>query len=516
MFLRRAGATPASFDTLPSEIAEVALKRLFIVSLFATGLALLNMLANVIIPMLVDSEYTELCEPEIVELANNSSMILFSLLFAWIIRRRKLSNRTLIRLGLAFEVLVALWITIGECTPLVAAKFHPITYYSFVLAWIVFFPAIVPIRSVATVVITLVVAVLPPLSRGLLDSIGWIELPEDSQALLITYMAFGALMGITISHVVYKLGKSVQAAREMGSYTLEENLGSGGMGEVWRASHRMLARPAAVKLIKPEVFIGMHPDEIDRMNKRFEQEVQATAALFSPHTVDIYDYGVASDGTFFYVMELLDGVDLETLIKKFGPVEASRAIHLLIQVCHSLDEAHKRRLIHRDIKPANLIVCHYGEDHDFVKVLDFGLVKLAAQAGKTGKTSTGDGKLAGTPAYMSPEMVSGKLPVDQRSDIYSLGCVAYWLLTGDLVFKAKTPMAMMAEHATAKPVQPSKVSEMEIPTELDELILSCLAKDPADRPPSIRQIKENLESIPVSQPWDEERSRNWWTLHHVD
>jgi serine/threonine-protein kinase len=360
----------------------------------------------------------------------------------------------------------------------------------------------------------LLVAAMPPLSRGLVQSLGWVELPEGSQVILSILMMFSAIMGLAVSHVVYKLGKSVKAAREMGSYTLERNLGGGGMGEVWQASHRMLARPAAVKLIKPEILIGMHSDEVERLNRRFEHEVQATAALCSPHTVDIYDYGLAQGGTFYYVMELLDGIDMETLVERFGPVEPSRAVYYMIQACHSLNEAHKRQLIHQDIKPANLFVCTYGDDYDFVKVLDFGLVKQDEPGRESDMKLTADGSVTGTPAYMYPEVVSDKNPVDHRSDIYSLGCVAYWLLTGQLVFTAKTHMAMLMEHATAEPVPPSKRSEMEIPKELERVVLTCLEKDPGNRPQSADELASRLRDIEFKQSWDQERAQAWWKLHH--
>lgn len=329
-------------------------------------------------------------------------------------------------------------------------------------------------------------------------------------------MMFSAIMGQAVSHVVYRLGRSVGAAREMGSYTLEKHLGSGGMGEVWQASHRMLARPAAVKLIKPQALIGMQPADIEILNRRFEHEVQATAALCSPHTVDIYDYGLAQDGTFYYVMELLDGIDMETLVKRFGPAEPARAVYYMIQACHSLHEAHTRRLIHRDIKPANLFVCRYGEDFDFVKVLDFGLVKQNSTENEPDLKLTVEGSVTGTPAYMYPEAVTGKSTIDNRSDIYSLGCVAYWLLTGQLVFTAETRLAMMMEHATTLPVPPSKRSEMEIPEDLDKVILACLEKDSGDRPQSADELASRLRRIDFERSWDQERARAWWKLHRPE
>jgi len=271
-----------------------------------------------------------------------------------------------------------------------------------------------------------------------------------------------------------------------------------------------------VKFIKHDVIVGMNADEMQRLNQRFEHEVQATSTLQSPHTIDIYDYGITPDGTFYYVMELLNGIDMETLVKRFGPIKPERAVYMLIQACHSLNEAHRRQLIHRDIKPANLFVCEYGEDRDFVKLLDFGLVKHDKAGDETDPNLTAEGSITGTPAYMYPEAITGTHPVDHRSDIYSMGCVAYWLLTGELVFKAKAPMAMLTEHITAEPIPPAQRSEFEIPEDLDNVVLACLAKDPNDRPHGADELAGRLERISFEKPWDNERARAWWELHRVD
>src|SRR6185503_5315720 len=205
----------------------------------------------------------------------------------------------------------------------------------------------------------------------------------------------------------------------------------GGMGEVWRAHHRMLIRPAAVKLIRPQA-IGSSPMKPEVLLRRFEREARATAALKSPHTVQLYDFGVSDDGTLYYVMELLDGFDVEQLVSRFGPQPPERVAHIVNQVCHSLSDAHRNGLIHRDIKPANIIVTPAGLVPDFAKVLDFGLVKLDRRPGDARLTA--DAGFAGTPAFIAPEAVLGERPTDHRVDIYSVGCVAYWMLTGKLVF----------------------------------------------------------------------------------
>jgi len=512
-FIRKAGITPSPADTLPSDIADIVFKRIVILCLVSAGIALLGTficLGDFLTEgVILKGGYSAL------ESGNDILMILVSLGIAWIVHRRLFAPRILVALGLGFGVYTALYHSVGECRGLIVDEFQAVAYFSFTQAWVVFFPAIVPIRFRAALLVILPAAAIPPLSRGLVQGLGHVELPSDSLPILSLVMMFSAIMGLVVSRVVYNLGKSVKAARELGSYTLEENLGGGGMGEVWLASHRLLARPAAVKLIKPDILAGMQPGEIERLNHRFEHEVQATAALCSPHTVDIYDYGLAQDGTFYYVMELLDGIDMETLIERFGPIEPSRAAHYLIQACHSLNEAHNQQLIHRDIKPANLFVCRYGDDYDFVKVLDFGLVKREKAADESDLKLTVDGSVSGTPAYMYPEAVSGKNPVDNRSDIYSLGCVAYWLLTGQRVFTAANHMAMLMEHATVEPIPPSQRSEMEIPADLDQAILACLAKDPDDRPQGADELARRLRRINFEQSWDQDRARAWWRLHHA-
>jgi serine/threonine-protein kinase len=211
-------------------------------------------------------------------------------------------------------------------------------------------------------------------------------------------------------------------------------------------------------------------------------------------------------------MELLDGLNLDALVKRHGPVSAERAIFLLRQVCHSLVEAEAHGLVHRDIKPANILVCRYGGEHDFIKVLDFGIVKIT-HASSAEATATQENVLRGTPAFIAPEQVLSGGEIDSRADIYSLGCVAYWLLTGDLVFRGDTPIAVMMHHAHTSPVPVSERSELPIPPQLDRLIMSCLEKDPARRPQSARELARRLCEIPVATPWTEDRAIAWWTRH---
>jgi serine/threonine-protein kinase len=313
--------------------------------------------------------------------------------------------------------------------------------------------------------------------------------------------------------VVYALGAEVSRARELGSYRLVERLGEGGMGEVWRAQHRLLARPAAIKLIRPLLDGDGRSGVSEDAQRRFEREAQVIARLRSPHTVDLFDFGIAADGGFYYVMELLEGLDAETLVRRTGPIPAARAIYLLRQVCHSLSEAESCGLVHRDIKPANIFLCRYGEEYDFVKVLDFGIVKPTQDTEETGLALTREMSIHGTPAYIAPEQALGDANLDGRADIYATGCVAYWLITGQLVFDAPTPMALLLHHTQTPPVPPSARTELPIPEALDGLILSCLAKDRALRPQSARELSRRLAAIEGANAWTEDLARDWWGRH---
>ncbi|MFC2173159.1 serine/threonine protein kinase [Acidobacteriota bacterium] len=245
------------------------------------------------------------------------------------------------------------------------------------------------------------------------------------------------------------------------------------------------------------------------MFKRFEREVQATTRLRSPHTIIVYDFGITAEGTFYYVMELLDGIDVSTLVRGYGPQPAERVVHLMIQACHSLHEAHLNGLVHRDIKPGNLFTCRYGADVDFLKIHDFGLVKHLEPEPEQPELTT-EGMVTGTPTYMAPEMIVKDRTIDGRSDIYALGCVAYWLLTGELVFWDDTPMKVMVKHVKEFPEPPSMRSELEIPEALDVLILECLEKDASKRPQTARDLSDRLKALNLHQKWTDERAREWW------
>jgi serine/threonine protein kinase len=328
----------------------------------------------------------------------------------------------------------------------------------------------------------------------------------------ITIVTICAVFAMWPSVAPRHLRQRITSANELGSYELIEKLGEGGMGEVWRAEHRLLVRPAAIKLVRPEI-MGLATERDARaMLGQFEREAQATAVLNSPHTIDVFDFGHTRDGVFYYVMELLTGRDLESLVRDFGALPANRATYLLRQVCHSLAEAHSRGLVHRDVKPANVYVCHMGLDFDFVKVLDFGLVRFSARS--TGVTFVPSNPVtSGTPAYMAPEAILGESPVDARADVYSIGCLAYWMLTGQLVFKADSPMKMLIAHVEQTPMPPSHRTELPIPGALEQIVLACLDKDPDRRPQSAQVLWQSLLDCRNHETWTPEISRRWWEGH---
>ncbi len=325
-----------------------------------------------------------------------------------------------------------------------------------------------------------------------------------------------------------------QEARELGSYRLVKCLGKGGMGEVWRAEHRLLAREAAIKLIR----LDNGADSNDAQ-ARFRREAQTLAALRSRNTIELFDYGVADDGTFFYVMELLDGLDLESLVVRYGAQPPGRVLRLMVQICRSLAEAHDAGLVHRDIKPANLFVCRAADEVDVVKVLDFGLVRtLSGEDGGAAPLSTqavlettaaagiqapsGGGKLTragsvmGTPEFMAPEQALGH-ELDGRADLYALGCVAYWLLSGRLVFVKPTAMMLLIAHINEPPAPLERYCLGPVPSGLRQCILACLAKAPHERPNDARDLLRRLleaeKELSPEELWTEERALAWWRKH---
>jgi eukaryotic-like serine/threonine-protein kinase len=425
-----------------------------------------------------------------------------------VLRQKSIPAALRLDVGFGYQVVIALQIAVyRHLTPW--APGDGLREISPVALVILLFAALIPQKPVRTLLASLLSATMDPIGLAISIAHGNPAPPAWQMGVICVNPFIAAGMATVISRVVYGLARSVDDARQLGSYQLKEKLGSGGMGEVWRAQHRMLARPAAIKLIRPAALGEVGP------LRRFEREAHATSELKDPHTIQLYDFGVAEDGTFYYVMELLDGLDLEKLVERDGPQPAERVVHVLRQACASLEEAHRRGLIHRDIKPANIYLCRYGIHVDFVKVLDFGLVKPrdTSVAQESAVTVTLEGTISGTPAFIAPETALGETEIDGRADIYALGCVGYWLLTGQLVFQANTAMKMVVEHARTIPTAPSERTEIVVPADLDRVILDCLEKDPARRPSTAAELSERLGAIALGRAWSTDRARGWWDVH---
>ena len=322
---------------------------------------------------------------------------------------------------------------------------------------------------------------------------------------LLALSAIGIFLAMLfMAHQQRSMQKVTMAAMQLGQYALEEKLGAGGMGTVYKARHALLRRPTAVKLLNLEQMS-------EAAVARFEREVQLTSSLNHPNTVQIFDYGRTPDGIFYYVMEYLDGMNLDDLVRRFGPLPEARLVYLLKQACGALGEAHAAGLVHRDIKPANIFLTCRGGLHDFVKVLDFGLVKTMAASDEANLTNPNS--VTGTPYYLSPEGVNQPDRVDTRSDVYALGAVGYFLLTGTPVFNGATVIEICLKHSKELPDPPSVRKRQPVSAELEELLLRCLAKSADDRPANATALLRELETIHVTGTWTNADAQSWWASH---
>ena len=386
-----------------------------------------------------------------------------------------------------------------------------IGYPSWIAVLILASAMIIPSSPRRTLLASLAAAAMGPIAYLFAYLFGQ-PVPSPGVVLILHVPNFIWAVVATLPAAMFqRMGRQIKAARELGSYELVEQLGAGGMGAVWRARHRLLARDAAVKVVRHEA-MGETDSAVQAQLRRFQREAQATALLQSEHSVRLFDFGVTEEGSFYYVMELLDGRDLESLVKEFGPLPYERVMYLLRQVCHSLAEAHDRGLVHRDIKPSNIFLCRMGREFDFVKVLDFGLVQTRKPDPATAATETliTAQQLIGTPAYMAPELILGRPDVDRRVDVYAIGCVAFFLLTGTRVFQDGSQMQVLIDHVHAEPVPPSSRLGSPLPREVDTFVLDCLRKDPAARPCDAGALYERIEASNLAGRWSNRQARAWW------
>ncbi|MBA3463561.1 MAG: protein kinase [Deltaproteobacteria bacterium] len=430
-----------------------------------------------------------------------STVLLAVMAFIWraVLVRRKVTVEGLFAIDLAYAI------TIGLAFGAAAAAqydFPPASYTSLIFAGLnVFMRALVVPSSPRRTAVISTVTFLPVVGAGLfLGLIGRNDPHLPAVAVVVggaLLAAISIIIASTGSEIIYSLRQEAHHAMQLGQYTTGERIGSGGMGQVFKAQHRLLRRPCAVKLIRPD----LGAENLDR----FEREVQEMSQLTHPNTVAVYDYGRGSGGVFYYAMEYLDGIDLEQLVKRRGKLPAGRVIPILVQVCGALQEAHDRKLIHRDIKPANIILCERGGVPDVAKVVDFGLVKDFTHT--TGQSTQ---VVLGTVGYMAPEQLTEPDRVGPPSDIYALGCVGYFLLTGRKVFEGKTDVDICMQHITKPPDRPSESGTAHIPKALEDAILRCLEKTPSARFTSASDLAEALEAIPRERDWSRAEATQWW------
>jgi serine/threonine-protein kinase len=418
-------------------------------------------------------------------------------------------KETLLDLGVGFQVLIAFVISMFETTipwnPNV-----PVLGHSGVSIWLALCGLLLPNAPLKSAAAALLSALMWPAAYYLnLHLYGFEHLPWNRLAIwIIPNFILAGWMYLFNTRLFAMQWKQVKA-EELGSYQLDYLIGKGGMGEVWRAKHKLLARDAAIKLIRPDVLAGVNARQENMMRKRFEREARATASLMSPHTVALYDFGRTKDNLYYYVMELLDGIDLQTLVDRYGPLHPGRVLNILSQASESLEEAHRAGLVHRDIKPKNLVLAKLGLHYDFLKVLDFGLVKTNVN-NQDASLMTLDGTATGTPAYLAPEIALGESKVDGRADLYSLGCVAYFLLTGQLVFQESNPTALALAHVQKPPIPIHERSEVPIPRGLAEIVMQLLEKRPENRIRSAEELGRRLRALTDVPSWCPDAAADWW------
>lgn len=494
--LERSGTEPlrdSADRALPRDVVDESARRLAALAAFASWALLVTALLPIVVPQVAAT-----LGPW-VRAAILLPACVFSAVIAYVAARSRLSGTRALDLAMAFHVVTAAALASIEGSRDGHDVHWPTLSGVGALALVV--PIVVPTTKRRALLASSIATSLHPIAVLAYVHAGALEAPTLGDALVrFGPDATAVAVGVYLTGIVHRLGDRLARARELGSYRLIERLGEGGMGEVWHAAHRLLRRDAAIKLIRPDFGGG-----VDALRARFEREALAMAGLRSPHTVQIYDYGQADDGRLYYAMELLQGLDLERLVTRYGPLPPERVIHVLRQAAQSLAEAHEIGLVHRDVKPSNIVLGPYGGRQDHTKVLDFGLVRIRSEENVR---VTAAGEIPGTPAYLAPEAAMGR-DVDARADLYALGCVAYFLLTGTLVFDGRTAIDMAVAHAVTTPTAPSGLG-IAVPRELEAIVLRLLAKSPSERFLTAGDLEAALAAIPVAEPWTEARAAAWW------
>jgi serine/threonine-protein kinase len=507
---RETGSAPSSAvewptaSRLPPRLVEDAARRLSILALYmAPVIIIIEALQH-----WLQMDLRRVIGDPIVRLCTLATVLMAFGIYA-LYHYRLVLQSTIVALGLVFETAVAFTVAMIETSvPLDPAR--PVLGISSIGPWIVFVGAIIPNRPIVTLMAALAAATTWPIAH-LINS-ARLDLDPAPMGRLAVWPTINYLMAALAyfaSRRWYGTACEASTAQELGSYRLVSRIGEGGMGEVWKATHVMLARTAAIKLVKPTA-VTESARQAEMFARRFKREANAIASLQSPNTVYLYDFGVSQDGRFYYVMELLDGVSLQTLVATFGPQPPARVVAILRQICLSLEEAHQQGIVHRDLKPSNVMVCRVALTHDFVKVLDFGLAKSIARDDVSQLTM--EGVATGTPGYIAPEVALGESAIDGRADIYALGCVAYFLLTGTLVFPDPNPVSMALKHVQQPPDPLSRRTELPIPPDLERLVMLCLGKKAASRPADARAVIEQLDACGIT-PWTDRAANTWWERH---
>ena len=459
--VRHESSTPGTQTRLriAGDVADQAARRVGTVAILTAVTTLgAAILQHALQPEMVEAQRTLLYR------FSALSLILVAAGIGYLQRAESLNAHRLLDLGLVLEIFGAVVIGLLENT--VPWREDAVRGSTPVAAWIAIWVVLIPNqprKSIAAAVIS--AATVPCTHLAAARILGYPPLTWDHLTSYALSAIFVAAWTPFISTRLYRMQEDLSRTQDLGSYHLEKLIGRGGMGEVWLARHHLLRRDAAVKLVLPSLLERMAGSDRRELQRRFELEAQSIASLRSAHTVSIYDFGLAENGSLYYVMEFLDGIDAEMLVKQHGPQPAGRVVSFLVQACESLEEAHDAGLVHRDVKPKNLFICRVGKRTDFLKLLDFGLVNDPSQT-----LNTGGAGATGTPAFMAPEQVRGDA-VDGRADIYALGCTAYFLLTGETVFNKPNVLAAAPAHVTEHPRQLSSRSELAIPNSLDQVVM---------------------------------------------